>query len=137
MEKINENITEETKAVNTEPEIKEFTRKSKDSKKKNFEPDSQPWMWPAGFALVLILVILCGILLCKDPVATVIIVSILETMLAGCLCKSPVWLHGLVVVFNVVLGIIFHVTVFMILSSIIYLAGILVLHALDKEAYRA
>ena len=135
MEEIKKNTTEEKGTFHAEPEIREFTRKTKDNKKKSLEPGSQLWIWPAGFALVLIAVIVCGILLCKNPIATVILVSILETLLAGCLCKSPVWLHGLVIVLNVVLGIIFHVTVFMILACVVYLAGILVLHVLEKEAY--
>ena len=135
MEEMKKNTTEEKEMFHAETEISEFTRKTKESKKKDLELSSQPWMWPVGFALVLIAVIVCGILLCKNPVATVILVSILETLLAGCLCKSPVWLHGLVIVLNVVLGIIFHVTVFMILACVVYLAGILVLHVLEKEAY--
>lgn len=135
MEEIKKNMTEETGTIHAESEIREFTRKTKDSRKKNLETGVQPWMWPAGFVLVVVAVIVCGILLCKDPVATVILVSVLEILLAGCLCESPVWLHGLVIVLNVVLGIIFHVAVFLILACVVYLAGILLLHVMAKEAY--
>ena len=141
MEEMNKNTAENMDDLHTEPEIKEFMHKPDAGKNAGLfrqliqgerKVKVQPWMWAAGFAVVLLAVILCGILLCKAPAVTVIIVSILEALLAICLCQSPIWLHGLVVVVNVVLGIIFHVTIFMILACLVYLAGILVIHVLAR-----
>ena len=127
---------------NTESDIKEFVHKSKADRKsisdiyqkmcpKQFT-DYRPLLYIAGGILVLLGVILCGILLCKIPVATAVIISLLEVLLAVSLCKSPLWLHGLAVVLNIVLGIVFDIPVFMVLASAVYVLGILLLHFADK-----
>ena len=141
MEENKNNVTDGIEFIEMEPEIKEFVRKAEDGKRYADKAGVQDrlqasgfpvWLWSAGFLAVLLAVVSVGILLCKEPAVTVIAVVLLEVLLAICLCKSPVWLHGLFIVMNVALGFWFHMTVFMILACAVYIAGIWVLHVLNK-----
>lgn len=79
-------------------------------------------------AIVLVLgVILAGILLLEIPVVPVCIIVVLEAGLAVCLHDVPIWLHGLVIIAQLVAGILCGNTVFIILCAVIYLFGIITL----------
>lgn len=130
--------------LETEPEVKEFVRRTQTNrmnqsrtlqkKRRKREADYRQWIWLALFCIVWLVAVICGITICDTPVITVILVAVLETALFLCLCRSPIWLHGLVVVLNIVLGIIFQRWLFMILASIIYIAGVVLMHfVLDRH----
>lgn len=91
------------------------------------------WLWPLTAALVFLAVILCGILWLKITPVTVILAAVLEAVLAFLLCRSPIWLHGLVIVLNVVLGIIFPVLPYMVLVSLVYGVFVWALHMWGKR----
>lgn len=115
--------------LDMEPELHEFVRESDIGKnlkrKKRWPGDGLPdWLWPAVGGVVFLAVILCGILWLKVAAVTVILVAVLEEVLAYCLYHAPLWLHGAVIVMNVVLGMIFPVLVFMILANLIYVSGV-------------
>lgn len=136
MEKKNE--VQDLEFLDTEPVVKEFVRRTEISrmnskrtlqkKRRKRQANYNQWLWLAGFFIVWIAVVICGIALCKASAVTVILVAILEAALSMCLCRSQIWLHGLVVILNIVLGIVFHLTVFLILASLIYLAGVILMH---------
>ncbi len=129
----------ELQMTDNEPVLKEFVKKSKDQKSfieewKKKISDNSHLLWLAGFVLVFAAVILVGILLCKAPAATMILTAILEAALSLCLCRTPVWLHGLVLAANILLGVIFHLTVLMLLACLVYLAGVFLLHVLSVQS---
>lgn len=69
-------------------------------------------------------VILAGIMVWKVPVAVVCIIVLLEAGLTVCLHDVPVWLHGLVVIAQIIAGILCENMVFVVLCAAIYLLGI-------------
>lgn len=140
MEEKTKTKDQELEILDMETEIKEFVRKpdkgrldgsrTLQKKRRKREADNRSWLWLGGFCLVFLSVILCGILLCREPALTVILVAILEALLSLCLCRSPIWLHGLVIILNTALGVVFQWTVYMLLASLIYLAGVTFMHIL-------
>lgn len=143
MEKREENETQDLEFLDTETVVKEFVRRPGTSrmnskrtlqkKRRKRQADHSQWLWLAGFCIVWLAVVICGIALCKASAVTVILVAILEAALSLCLCRSQIWLHGLVIILNIVLGIIFHLTVFLILVSLIYLAGVILMHCVIEK----
>lgn len=97
-------------------------------KRRKRKSQANPWLWLAGLVLNYVIVIVLCILPLKIPAWTTIAVIVLETFLAMCLCQSPIWLHGLVIVVNLVLGFAFSMPVFMLLASEAYLVAIAVIH---------
>lgn len=116
-----------------QPEIKEFVRSQGNTKKAGNHIDVKLIVFLAVFVVVLVGAILCGILLCKEPIATVIIVAVLEAVLSFCLCKTQIWLHGAVVILNVVLGFIFKMPLYLVLAALVYVAGVLAVHQIEGK----
>lgn len=79
------------------------------------------------FVLLAVLTIVLGMVVFHIPPVTVCLVVLIEALLAVCLHYVPVWLHGIVLVAEVVLGVIASQTVFMILACLCYLAAIFTL----------
>lgn len=92
--------------------------------------ENKPYL--ALFALIVaaLLVILISILALKLPVVSICIMVLLEAAIAACLQNEPIWLHGLVVLVEIIAGIICGKTIFMILLAALYVVGILVLKLL-------
>ncbi len=86
----------------------------------------------ALFALIVValLVILISILALKLPVVSICIMVLLEAGIAACLQNEPIWLHGLLVLVEIIAGILCGKTIFMILLAALYVVGILVLKLL-------
>ncbi len=86
----------------------------------------------ALFAVIVaaLLVILISILALKLPVVAICIMVLIEAGLAACLQNEPIWLHGLIVLVEIIAGILCGKTVFMILLAALYVVGILVLKLL-------
>lgn len=86
----------------------------------------------ALFAVIVtaLLVILISILALKLPVVAICIMVLIEAGIAACLQNEPIWLHGLVVLAEVIAGIISGKIVFMILLAALYVIAILVLKLL-------
>lgn len=80
-----------------------------------------------GVIVAALLVILVSIMALDIPVAAVCIIVVVEAALAACLHDVPIWLHGLVLIGQIIAGIIVGQIVFIILCMVIYLAGILAL----------
>lgn len=72
-------------------------------------------------------VILVSILVLDVPAIPVCIIVFLEAGMALCLHDVPIWLHGLVVIAQVIAGVLCGSTVFILLCAVVYLIGILTL----------
>lgn len=72
-------------------------------------------------------VILVSILVLKIGALPVCLIVVIEAALAICLHDVPVWLHGLVVIVQLIGGILNGSLVFMLLCSVLYLLGMLTL----------
>ena len=80
-----------------------------------------------GVIVAVLLVILVSIITLEVPVVPVCVIVLIEAALAVCLHDVPIWLHGLVVIAQIVAGILCGATVFMVLCALVYIAGILAL----------
>lgn len=78
-----------------------------------------------GVIVAVLLVILVSIITLKMPVVPICVIVLIEAALAACLHDVPIWLHGLVVIAQIVAGVLCGVTVFMTLCALVYIAGIL------------
>lgn len=66
------------------------------------------------------------------PAAAVCVMVVLEAALAVCLHDVPIWLHGLVVVAQIIAGALCGKAVFMLLCALMYVAAILSLRFLRE-----
>ena len=80
-----------------------------------------------GVIVAALAVILISILVLKVSAVPVCVMVVIEAALAVCLHDVPIWLHGLVVIAQVIAGILTGRTVLMLLCIAIYLIGILAL----------
>ncbi len=80
-----------------------------------------------GVIVTTLLVILTSILALGIPAVPVCVIVLLEAGIAVCLHDVPIWLHGLVVLAQVIAGLATGKLVFMLLCCVIYLVGILAL----------
>lgn len=78
-----------------------------------------------GIALVMILVSTFAL---HIPIVAVCIIVILDAVIAACLNRIPVWVHGLVVIAQIVVGIVFAKTLLMVLMSVVYVAAVALLY---------
>lgn len=80
-----------------------------------------------GVIVTTLLVILVSILgLSMSPVPVCVIV-LLEAGMVACLHDVPIWLHGLVIIAQIVAGVLTGHVIFMLLCCVMYLVGILAL----------
>lgn len=96
--------------------------------------EHKPLIMLCSLLFVILLTIILGMLVFKIPVVTICIVVLIEAALAACLHDLPIWLHGIVMVAELVLGIIVHQIIFMLLADICYLAAIYLLKFLREKA---
>lgn len=80
-----------------------------------------------GVIVAALLVILIAILGLDVPVVPVCVIVLIEAAIAVCLHDVPIWLHGLVVVAQIVAGILCHNILLVVMCVVIYLLGILTL----------
>ncbi len=78
-------------------------------------------------------VMLTSILALKVTVSVVCVIMLIEAALVLCMRNVPVWLHGLLMIGQVVAGVIVKNALFMILCAVFYLFGILMLDLTKDE----
>jgi len=86
-----------------------------------------------AFALITVAMIILGIKVCNMPVVVVCLVVIIEAALAMCLQNIPIWVHGLVLIAELIVGILCELTAFVIFAAIVYVAAIVALHFIEME----
>lgn len=92
-----------------------------------------PLMAISAFAIITVAMIILGIKLCEMPVVTVCLVIIIEAAMAMCLQNLPIWIHGLVLIGELIVGILCELTLFVVFACIVYIAAILALHFIEME----
>lgn len=80
-----------------------------------------------GVIVAVLLVILVSMITLQMPVVPVCVIVVIEAALAVCLHDVPIWLHGLVIIAQIIAGVLCGATVFMVLCALIYVVGILAL----------
>lgn len=86
-----------------------------------------------AFGIIDIAMILISYLICDISVVAVCTIVILETVMAALLNKIPMWVHGLVIVGQIVCGIIFDRIIFMVCMLVVYVAATVCLYVFDKK----
>ena len=87
-----------------------------------------------AFAVIVLAVILIATLALREFVVPVCIAIIIETAIANLLKKSELWLHGVVVIVQVVAGLLIRRFPFIILCAIIYVAATVALMLIHKNS---
>ena len=80
-----------------------------------------------GVIVAVLLVILVSMITLQMSVVPVCVIVVIEAALAVCLHDVPIWLHGLVIIAQIIAGVLCGATVFMVLCALIYVVGILAL----------
>ena len=81
-----------------------------------------------GVVIAALFVILMGIFVWKFPVVAICVLLLIEAGMSVCMQDVPIWLHGIVAIAQVVVGIIFGKTIFLLLCAFFYVVGILALN---------
>ena len=85
-----------------------------------------------GIIAAALIVILVGIMMWDLPVIGVSVFVLLETILAVCLQDLPVWLHGAVLIAQLIIGLLFGNGMFILLCALYYVVSIVVLSIWDR-----
>ncbi len=81
-----------------------------------------------AFIVVALAMILISILALHLPIVGVCTIVILEALLAACLNRIPIWIHGLIIIAQIVAGIVFGKIVFMVLMAVLYVTAVALLY---------
>ena len=83
-----------------------------------------------GVIVAALMVILVAIMGLDIPAVPVCVIVLIEVAIAACLHDVPIWLHGLVIIGQIVAGILTDRLIFMVLCIVLYVLGILTLRFL-------
>lgn len=93
------------------------------------EYKNKPIVVLGAFVVVALAMILISVLSpLKVPVVAVCAIVILEAAMAALLNRIPIWVHGLIVIAQIVAGIVFGKIVFMILMAVVYVTAVALLY---------
>ena len=87
----------------------------------------------AAFALVTLAMIVIGIMALKVPPVAMCVLIIIEAGIAVMLHHAELWLHGVLVLAEVIVGIAIGKAVLIILCAVVYVAATVFLQMLDKR----
>lgn len=85
------------------------------------------WIRAALLLLNLAAVICCAMFLLQTSLLLAVLVPLLETALALCLCRAPLWFHGLILAAHLLACLLVPMPVFLLLAGEAYLLPVLVL----------
>lgn len=80
------------------------------------------------FAVVAVVMILISFLALEVPVVAVCSIVILEVLIAALLNRIPIWIHGLILIAEIIAGIICGKALFMILMALVYVVAVAILY---------
>ena len=110
----------------------EIRRKAKAARgKAAILEDNKPNLIMFAVIVAALAVILISVLGMQIPVVAVCVMVLIEAGMAVCLNNEPIWLHGVVILAEIIAGAICSKLLYMVLCAVIYLAGILVLKFLE------
>lgn len=117
--------------------VSDYKRSPAKHKKRKFkhkrQQENQQYWFLFGVILIALAVVLGSILGLKVPVVPVCVILVMEALLAVCLHDVPIWLHGVVMLIQLIAGAVCCKVVFMLLCVIIYVTGILTLKYLKED----
>lgn len=117
----------DNKATEARESIKERRRREQGGSAAAILQENKNTLILFGVIVAALLVILVSIMGLKVPMVPVCVIVLIEAALSVCLHDVPIWLHGLVVIAQIVAGILCGRTIFTALCAVIYLIGILAL----------
>lgn len=117
----------ENKATEPRESIRERRRREQGGTSAAIFQENKSMLILFGVIVAALLVILVSIMGLKVPVVPVCVIVLIEAALSVCLHDVPIWLHGLVVIAQIVAGILCGRLIFIALCALIYLVGILAL----------
>ena len=117
----------ETEKKEERVSIKERRKKSVGTAAGEIVRDNSGVLILFGVFAVVLFVVLFSMIKLDMPVVPVCVIVVIEAALAVCLHDVPIWLHGLVVIAEIVVGALCGVTLFMVLCVVVYVVGILAL----------
>lgn len=124
----------ETGVSETENQVKEERISIKERRKKSpgavvgmVVRENKSMLVLFGVIVAVLLVILVSMITLQMSVVPVCVIVVIEAALAVCLHDVPIWLHGLVIIAQIIAGVLCGATVFMVLCALIYVVGILAL----------
>ncbi len=104
------------------------------SKSKNFSvKENLPLITLILFAIFAVVAILVSTLVFHIGVVVACVIVVLETALAACLNKIPLWIHGLVFIAEIVCGILASQGPFMLIMAFIYVFAIAFLYIWNNK----
>ena len=92
-----------------------------------FSKENLPLITLIALGIFAVVAILVSILALKINVFVACVMVILEAALAACLNKIPIWIHGLVIIAQIVIGIVASQVPFMIFMACVYVFAIVFL----------
>ena len=107
--------------------------KRKRRKRKFSTLDIPDILWYAGGIGIILLIMLLEVLILKIPALTVITVAFLEIILSICLNPESFGFHAGAVILNIVLGVVFHMTVFMSMAGVLYVVALVLLYKMQGK----
>ena len=117
----------ETEKKEERVSIKERRKKSVGTAAGEIVRDNSGVLILFGVFAVVLFVVLFSMIKLDMSVVPVCVIVVIEAALAVCLHDVPIWLHGLVVIAEIVVGALCEVTLFMVLCAVVYVVGILAL----------
>jgi len=99
---------------------------------KAFVKENQQHLALFGIIAAALIVIMIGILRWNLPVVAVCLFVLLEAGLAVCLQDLPIWLHGAVLIIQLITGLLLGNGMFILLCAVYYVVSIFVLSIWDK-----
>lgn len=94
--------------------------------------DKKMVMTIAAFAVIVAAMVLIGVCVLHVPVVAMCMLVILETALAVFLHHAELWLHGVVILAEVIAGILCSKILLVVLCAVVYVAATACLQVLDR-----
>ena len=100
--------------------------------KNTFIAENKDQLTLFGVIVAALLVVIIGIIAWEVPVLWACVLVLLEAGLAVCMQKVPIWLHAVVVIAQVIVGVFFGTAMFLLFCAVFYMVGILALNVWNK-----
>ena len=106
--------------------------KEKFSRALNIVKENRQLVTLVLYCIAMLAAILVGIFGMKQPVVAVCIAIVLEVAIATLMHNAEIWIHGVVLLIEIVAGILIARVPLMVLCAVVYVVTIIALRVLDK-----
>lgn len=97
-----------------------------------FVKTNKKWISLAVFCLIAIAMIAIAALVLKQPIVPVCVILLIEVAIAVMLHNAELWMHGVLVLAEIIAGIVLGKIVIIILCVVIYIAATLTLKLIEE-----